>query len=530
MLQNNFDQGLRQSSPLQASPSRPTPDALGDTMRLFRRHRVGLMAWIGFCLIVTAFYAMTTPKEFVATTQLILDSRRLLQGIETSAYAPTTIDNPQVESQVQIARSEQVLRLVFRELNLSADPEFGAVEKPSFLSRLFSWNSKPQPVSPQMESAAFAAFSDGVVARRVGQSLVLEISYRSRSAERAAKIANAIAASFIHYQLESRGLEMRRSGDWLQSRIDDLSSQEQATIDAIHKGVAPTGPLTASPVQIISEASEPLHKAYPQTTLLLASAFTFALLTGLGFVTIKHGVSRSINSKRQIVESFEFECLGALPYEPLLTNAAPSALLAFLRNRPNAGFVRTIDSIVSAILNDRITKAPRLIGVVSCHPKAGSSTIAAALATQVAARGYSTALADLSPRSSERLWRFDLPIGENIVPHAPVSAPGMEVQIPPQLQFLDLVGFCVASRESSPRRDAPLAFKLRDRLKSFDQVVIDFPALSESSDALRHANLLDGVIVVIEFGKTSTDQLSDIAHAFYLADTPIIGVILNREP
>ena len=82
------------------------------------------MAWIGFCVVVTAFYAVTTPKEFVATTQLILDSRRLSQGIETSAYAPMTIDNPQVESQVQIARSEQVLRLVFRELNLGADPEF----------------------------------------------------------------------------------------------------------------------------------------------------------------------------------------------------------------------------------------------------------------------------------------------------------------------------------------------------------------------------------------------------------------------
>lgn len=530
MLQNNFDPGLRQSSPLQTSPSRPTPDGLGDTLRLFRRHRVGLMAWIGFCVLVTAFYGMTTPREFVATTQLILDSRRLLQGIETSAYAPTTIDNPQVESQVQIARSEQVLRLVFNELNLSADPEFGAVEKPSFLSRLFSWSHKPPVITPQMDAAAFAAFSDGVVARRVGQSLVLEISFRSRSAEKAAKLANAVAASFIHYQLESRGLEMRRTGDWLQSRIDDLSSQEKATIEAIHKGAAPTGPLTASPVQIISEASEPLRKAYPQTSLLVASAFIFALLTGLGSITIKHGLDRSINSRRQILEGFDFECLGVLPYEPLLTNVAPAALLAFLRNRPNAGFVRAIDSIVSAVLSDRITKAPRLIGIVSCHPRAGSSTIAAALATQIAARGNTTALADLSPRNSERLWRFDLASGENGVSHAPVVAAGTGMQIPPQLQFLDLVGFCVACRDTAPRRDAPLAFKLRDRLKSYDQVVIDFPALSESSDALRHASLLDGVIVVIEFGKTTADQLSDMAHAFYLADTPIIGVILNREP
>jgi len=530
MLQNNFDQELRQSAPLQSSPSRPKPDGLGDTLRLFRRHRFGLMAWIGFCVVVTAFYAVTTPKEFVATTQLILDSRRLSQGIETSAYAPMTIDNPQVESQVQIARSEQVLRLVFRELNLGADPEFGAVEKPSLLSRLFSGNNQPQAISPQMESAAFAAFSDGVVARRVGQSLVLEISFRSRSAERSAKIANAIAASFIHYQLESRGLEMRRSGDWLQSRIDDLQSQEQATIDAIHNGVAPKGPLTASPVQIISEASEPLHKTYPQTTLLLASAFTFALLTGLGYLTIKHGFDRSINSRRQIAEGFEFECLGGLPYESLLTNLSPSALLAFMRNRPNAGFVRTTDSIVSAILSDRIARTPRLIGIVSCHPKAGTSTIAAALAIQIAARGHTTALADLSPRISERLWRFDLGSDQNGVAHAPVAPAGTEIQIPPQLQFLDLVGFCVAGREASPRRDAPLTFKLRDRLKSFEQVVIDFPALSESSDALRHASLLDGVIVVVEYGKTSADQLSDIAHAFYLADTPIIGVIMNREP
>jgi Mrp family chromosome partitioning ATPase/capsular polysaccharide biosynthesis protein len=522
------------SSPLFGSEPKPKPDGLRDTLRVFRRHRRGLTAWLGFCVAIAVFYLMITPSEFVATTQLLLDSRSLPQAEANINSTLGTIDTTQVDSQVQIARSERVLRFVFSELKLANDPEFADIQSPGLMTRLFSTGkntpSANPPANPRDEVVAFVKFSDHVTARRIGQSLVLEISFRSLSAERAAKMANSIAASFLRYQLRVRALETLRGGDWLQSRLDDLGAQEKATVDAVRNGVAPANPLMASPVQIIGEATEPLRRTYPQKGLVLFSSFVFALLTGFGFVSIKDGLDRSIRSRPQLHDEFGLECLGTTPYDPQVSFASATALTNFLRTRPDAGFSRSIDAIVSALLSSRNKKAPRVIGVVSQTKNAGSSTIAAALALQFAARGCSTALADVSANNSDHLWRLDSTrAGEGALP-AKVSTARNDVRVEPNLQLIDLVTLSAKSRENVDLKHASAASKLGDYLLRFDHVVIGFPALTSSSSALSHAALLDGVIVVVEYGKTSSGELDDVAHAFDLTDTPIFGVVINKAP
>jgi Mrp family chromosome partitioning ATPase/capsular polysaccharide biosynthesis protein len=518
------------SSPFFDSAPKPKPDGLRDTLRLFRRHRRGLLAWLGFCVAIAVFYLMITPSEFVATTQLLLDSRSLPQAETNINSTLGTIDTTQVDSQVQIARSERVLRFVFSELNLASDPEFADIQSPGLMSRLFSTGKTIPSANPQAEVVAFVKFSDHVTARRIGQSLVLEISFRSLSAERAAKMANSIAASFLRYQLRVRALETLRGGDWLQSRLDDLGAQEKATVDAVRNGVAPANPLMGSPVQIIGEATEPLRRTYPQKGLVLFSSFIFALLTGFGFVSIKDGLDRSIRSRPQLHDEFGLECLGTTPYDPQVSFASATALTHFLRTRPDAGFSRSVDAIVSAMLSSRNKKAPRVIGVVSQNRNAGSSTIAAAMALQFAARGCSTALADVSANNSDHLWRLDSTRAGEGALAAKGSTARTDVRVEQNLQLIDLVTLSAKSRDSVDLKHAPAASKLGDYLLRFDHVVIGFPALTRSSSALSHAGLLDGVIVVVEYGKTASGELDDVAHAFDLTDTPIFGVVINKAP
>jgi Mrp family chromosome partitioning ATPase len=308
-----------------------------------------------------------------------------------------------------------------------------------------------------------------------------------------------------------------------------LSAQEKVTVDAVRNGVAPANPLMGSPVQIIGEATEPLKRTYPQKGLVLLSSFIFALLTGFGFVSIKDGLDRSIRSRPQLHDEFGLECLGTTPYDPQVAFASATALTNFLRTRPDAGFSRSIDAIVSAMLSTRNKKAPRVIGVVSQTRNAGSSTIAAALALQFAARGCSTALADVAANNSDHLWRLDSTRAGEGAP-ARGSMARTDVRVEPNLQLIDLATLSAKSRENVDLKHAPAASKLGDYLLRFDHVVISFPALTRSSSALSHAALLDGVIVVVECGKTASGELDDVAHAFDLTDTPIFGVVINKAP
>jgi Mrp family chromosome partitioning ATPase len=491
MLQRNF---LRKDArPLRTPTFDPPSDSFAETVRVFRRHGRGLAAWIAFCLALTFCYTITTPPEYSATAQLILDSSRLAKGIESGPNGPTGgIDASQLESLVHVTHSTQVLRFVFQELNLRNDPEFG--KKPSGdVTPLAEKNS---------ELAAFANFSSRVTARKLGQSQVVEISFRSSSAARAARVANAIALSYMRYQIEFRILEMARS-DWLQSRMDDLRLQERAVTQSIRDGVMPKMALTASPAQLISEAEEPLHKTSPQTSLLLASALTFALLTGLGFVSIKNGLDHTIRSRRHILEGANLEYLGTIPHEQRITFMSLGGLANFLRLNPAAGFSRNIDSLVSTLLSEgAVTKSPRVIGVVSPSRKTGASTIAVALALRTAARGRKTALADLAPRDRE-LWT-----GRH-------------------LQFIDIAAMRATTEHDNGKH---VEIEVAKQVSAYDHVVIDLPALDGSSEALANAHLLDGIIIVVEYGKTTPAQLCNLSHALYLTDTPIFGVVINKAP
>ena len=506
------------STRLQTGARSPPRDGLGDTLRLFRQYRRGLLTWIAACLLMTLAYVTFAKPEYAATAELLLVSRPLQEGADPGARsASTSVDNVQIESQVQVARSEKVLRYVFDVLGFRDDPEFG--EKNSS-GRFAQWFGKKDAAADQRaEIGAFQNFSDHVTVRRAGQSLVLDISFRSVDPVRAARVANALAYSFIRYQIGVRILETRRSGDWLQSRINELNEQDKAVTLAVREGGTPPVALTASPVQIIGQADEPLARSSPSKTLTLFSALTFALLTGLGAVSVRRGLDRRIRSRRQIREDFDVECLGAAPFELDISFSSSATLRKVLFSGSPSGFCRSSEAITSAIIGGarRGANAPRIIGLVACHRYAGATTIAASLAMHIARRGGATAFTELSVASpiASGDWEF---AGLNDEP-SNHEAGGTA-----------LAGFGASHRSRmgadsqtlKPETDAS------EKLRAFDHVVIDFPALTESSSALSHSRLLDGIIIVVEYEKTSAEQLDEAIYAIALTDTPILGVVLNK--
>ena len=71
--------------------------------------------------------------------------------------------------------------------------------------------------------------------KRLGLSYVIQISFWSYSAERAAEIANAVADAYVTDQLEAKYQATRRASVWLQDRIKELRDQvataERAVVD-----------------------------------------------------------------------------------------------------------------------------------------------------------------------------------------------------------------------------------------------------------------------------------------------------------
>ena len=69
--------------------------------------------------------------------------------------------------------------------------------------------------------------------RRIGTSYLMRIDFRSRNREQAVKIANAMIDAYIFDQLNAKYQANRRTGDWLQERLQTLREQAAAAERAV---------------------------------------------------------------------------------------------------------------------------------------------------------------------------------------------------------------------------------------------------------------------------------------------------------
>ena len=75
--------------------------------------------------------------------------------------------------------------------------------------------------------------TDRLTVKRVGLSFLLEIGVSSRSPEKSAQIANAVAAAYIEDQQEVKHQANRTASKWLQERLQELSGQSAAADQAV---------------------------------------------------------------------------------------------------------------------------------------------------------------------------------------------------------------------------------------------------------------------------------------------------------
>lgn len=210
-----------QESPTLQTASIPQ---LIDSVLSFVRRRI--------LIILLTFFTVTAAGEvvvlklikpkFMATATIFIDNRKYQMFQHQTMVGDTSIDSYALESQIEILKSENIALAVVRKLHLTDDAEFGS-PRPGLLGTLVG----PSQVISDFarERRALAVLASQLTARRIGPTYVIEISFKSSNAERAATVANAIADAYINDQLEEKYEATRRASVWLQDRLKELSDQ-----------------------------------------------------------------------------------------------------------------------------------------------------------------------------------------------------------------------------------------------------------------------------------------------------------------
>jgi succinoglycan biosynthesis transport protein ExoP len=187
-----------------------------------------IAAWVIVALGLALAYAFTATPLYTATAELALDSRKIqLFDNKEQVVGDNSLDSSQVESEVEVLKSESIALAVVKELKLTEDPEF-VDQKPGLLATVFGGSR--DEVRTRM---AVRALQGGLGIRRIGLTHVLEISFRSPDRIKAAQIANAVAQAYVTEQLNVKYEAARRASAWLQDRIAELRNQSSQAARAV---------------------------------------------------------------------------------------------------------------------------------------------------------------------------------------------------------------------------------------------------------------------------------------------------------
>jgi succinoglycan biosynthesis transport protein ExoP len=191
-------------------------------------HRICTILWRGkftillttaAALIAAALYVLLVPYKYTATTQILVDPMELhaVANELTSANQQSDAAVLTVESQVSVIMSDNVLSRVVASEGLDHDPEFARGAQ-------------------SLEHGPLAALNElkrHVKVTRAERTYVLDVSVTSEDPAKAARIANAIAQTYLTEQTEVRADSARQVSQSLTARLKELQGRVRDAEDKV---------------------------------------------------------------------------------------------------------------------------------------------------------------------------------------------------------------------------------------------------------------------------------------------------------
>ncbi|KAA3448836.1 chain-length determining protein [Mesorhizobium sp. SARCC-RB16n] len=302
-------------------------------------------------------------------------------------------------------------------------------------------------------------------------------------------------------------------------------------------------------IRIISDASTPLAASSPRTMVVLGLSLVLGVLMGAGFGGLNEFNERFFRTGEEVRDRVGLKFLGYLPTigskpskedkpaEPDVKVArSPAAIERRARMRvsidaPASMFSETLRSAKIAFDVVLEGQASRVIGIISVLPGEGKSTVAANLAGLLAANGAKTLLIDgdlRNPGLSRSLgMEAEQGLMEAVVSGQTWQSVG-KIDRQTKLAIIPAVSRGHFSHTSELLSSAGMRRFIENAKETFEYIVVDLPPLGPVVDAKAFAPLVDGFVLVTEWGRTPRAMVRSMLESEPYVANKIVGAVLNK--
>jgi Mrp family chromosome partitioning ATPase/capsular polysaccharide biosynthesis protein len=474
--------------------------------------RLMMVGAIAASVVGLVYSGFKTPTYSASSELLISNTTLQLSGTD-AVVTQLLVENTMVQNAIEMSKSSKVLERVIDRLGLEEVerilPKSSSIRS---LGLFQIFGSTPNaPDTPQRQ--ALAALRANLIVNRVGSSQIISVRSTARTAEDAAKLTNEIAGSFVQEQSGMNAVVTTNAG--LRDRI---------------KTLGPTA-------RIINEAFPPNRKDGPGTVLLLVLAAVAGAALGLVGGLLLTLFDRRLRSAEQLTMT-STECFGYLPLRDtdLRSESKLGAWLlgkVFLNSPalhyPEARLASILRRVRSAVV-ERRGSVPHVVGITSCHRGEGKTTLATHWASLIAGDGSRVLLVDasrddaalsrsLAPKETQGLYQLlrGVAVADDVI----------REEVRPNLDFLP-IGQAAGYIDM---HWVNLLDALRARGESaYEWIIVDLPALAPVADVRSAGQILDELLMIVEWGRTTELQLQQALKSLGPIRDKVLGVVINKAP
>jgi polysaccharide biosynthesis transport protein len=209
----------------------------GDIVRALRRSWWAPVCGCLIGLALGSYYIVSVPAPYKSSARILLDRSSEYRYLQANRIADApSLHDPEIGSQVYVLSSDSVVVPVVRSMKLAYDSEFVGPPKTDdsyinklkeFVKQSIGWNTTTAAIDPETLRERTAV--EGVVRRltvhREDVANVINVTFESGDALKAASIANAIADTYVATTLEAKVRSSKVAGEWLRDRLTELKAQ-----------------------------------------------------------------------------------------------------------------------------------------------------------------------------------------------------------------------------------------------------------------------------------------------------------------
>ncbi|MBU1242178.1 polysaccharide biosynthesis tyrosine autokinase [Myxococcota bacterium] len=284
--------------------------------------------------------------------------------------------------------------------------------------------------------------------------------------------------------------------------------------------------LKTNNIRLLDAAQIPLAPFKPVLWLNLALGLALGMFFGVAFLFLLFYLDNTIKSQEEAEQYLGSSLLGYIPLLPFQSGSDPNELYIF--KHPQSPIAESVRAMRTNILFMAPDRNLRTFSLTSASPLEGKTTLSTYLAISMAMGGEKTLLVDADMRRPRLHKVFGLKpkfglsslivkksgYDESIV-HSPV--PNLDLlpcgPIPPNPSEL---------LQSSNFKDVYAGL-----LERYDRIIFDSPPVGLVTDPAIIGQIVDGIMVVMRYGKTTRHLLRNTSKILAGVKINILGGIMN---